>query len=602
MAEIVNSKMKWLRRIGLGVFVVFLFLVLILRLRRMPGEVERILNTCWTCEVIANVYDVISFNAMRIVPDMQFAALAAMSVGLALWIVHKTYVILVGDKADQLPSMKVEANYFTEIYKRFVLAFVIAFVFLGGIGTRTILENTFELAVDFGSSVGRHILQRQIINHGFGHNITDGSRHGEPDCRRAPRERVWQEGAALSDTTRNSLVCLALEMDLVRREYQKLGWLLIQNGGPAIMRAIAFNVGTRVMVFFGGRALARGGGRVFLRAQGMWLNNRRLANEARRTRTLERLRGQAEAAGAAGDTAGRARIMRRYTSVNRSARQAREAYDRSIGEVADALAGGVPTGAAARTIRRQRYMGRLMYDTGLPAFLGNATTFFYILASADLRMALAGIILVGGFIFINLLFAFIIIEQLLFMGVAIILFPFIAACWVFEATRRYAQGALQSLMKFAIGLIAICFVAAFCIELNLWILGGMFGSYSGITSVSEALDIIRLGDAYGEGYGVGDFVDMVDNNWYFLWALLAVALNAKLLGETGKFASWFGGEFSQSKMGSEFFGYGKSAAVYMVSATQKGSVALKDKMMGKPKEGRITLLERLRGIRLRRRA
>jgi hypothetical protein len=151
-------------------------------------------------------------------------------------------------------------------------------------------------------------------------------------------------------------------------------------------------------------------------------------------------------------------------------------------------------------------------------------------------------------------------------------------------------------MRFVIGLIVICFVAAFCVELNLWLLGGMFtegGLISGGEAISarEALNMI-----YADEDGLAEFIDMVDNKWYFLWALLAVAVNAKLLSETHKFASWFSGDFKQSVLGDNLFTFGKSAATYIVSAHKKTTLFAIRGAKRKKEDGKPTFIERIRSL------
>jgi len=600
--------------VGIGIFVVF---VLLAYWKLIAAGIQ-IYKVCWTCGVFANIYNAISSGAARIVPAMQKSALAVMSVGLALWIVYKTYQVFVGEKANELPKMEVDAGYFTEIYKRFLLAFAIAALFLWA-SPRFVLSNTVELALDFGTSVGRHVLRRSMIEHEFAHKIPDGSKPGEPNCRTQARERMYQpdEGQLLSNTTRDNLLCLNLEMDLLRQEYQELGWKFIENGVPVIWGTVLLNIGLRAGFYFGlkflGRSLAkraqgaanraaqnlRRQGTATVRLTPKIANARRTATDA--ATALNRARTATHATPAA-----RNQAIKQAQRALRNAKQAERNLSRQLENIqkraeeaqraADAAQKHLSTGRIPGSVKNQQAISRLLTDMGIPSLMGDASTWLMFYLNRDLRMALAGVIIVGGFIFINLLFAFIIIEQFLFLGAAIILFPFLAASYVFDETRSYATTALQNVLKFAIGLIVVCFVAAFCVELNLWIFGSMFGSGEDAITAGEALAMINADPENG----LDDFIDTVDSGWYFLWALLAIMVNAKLLSEARTFAGWFGGDFQQSALGENLFTLGKSTAGYILSAHKKGVVYIARGAKAKKEDGKPTFIERIRALGSRR--
>lgn|GEM_PF-3232211 len=611
-SKIDDSILKKLKWVGIGLFVVFV----LLGYWKLVLAGVHIYKTCWTCGIFANIYNAISYGAAEIVPTMQGSALAVMSVGLALWIVYKTYQVFVGEKAGELPKMEVDAGYFSEIYKRFLLAFAIGVLFLGAFGSvispRFVLANTVELALDFGTSVGRHVLQRSMIEHEFARKIPDGSRPGEPNCRAQDRELRYgrPEGEQLlSDTTRDNLLCLTLEMDALRQEYQELGWIFVKNGGPQIRDAILWNIGLRVGIRVLTGVLSRAGSRLItkLRKQAT-----RAATAATRlgpkltkakaaTAAAQRAKDAAAAAARQAPSKVATKNLDRATRNLAKAQRAERGLEKTISEAPRRAAEAnrqlkeIQDNRLPSSTRRAQSAGRLLDNAGIPGLAGNASTVIYIIASPALRMALAGIIIVGGFIFINLLFAFIIIEQFLFLGAVVILFPFLAAGYVFDETRSYATTALQNVLKFAIGLIVVCFVAAFCVELNLWIFGSMFGSGENAMTAGEALAMINADPKNG----LDDFIDTVDSRWYFLWVLLAIMVNAKLLSEARTFAGWFGGDFQQSALGENLFNLGASAAGYILSAHKKGIAYIARGAKAKKEDGKPTFIERIRALRNR---
>jgi hypothetical protein len=222
-------------------------------------------------------------------------------------------------------------------------------------------------------------------------------------------------------------------------------------------------------------------------------------------------------------------------------------------------------------------LGKRLQDFG--GFIANAGTLLWLLIDEDVRVGLAGIALLGGFFFINLMFAFILIEQMLILGVALILFPFLAVCWCFDVTKSYAQTSFGKLFGFAVGLIFLCLLTVVCIELDNWILGGMLRNESGsLTSVRDAIKIVYECNNGGD-CNIESLASLTGTHWYFLYILFAVYLNAKLLGQAPKFAGWFKGNIGESAIGNNLKSFGKSAVGYVASGSRKfvGMIKNKDK-------------------------
>jgi cell division protein FtsL len=515
-----------------------------------------IVTTCWTCDVFGIIYDSLSKAAFQVFGYFQGRALLLLSIGLALWMVHETYKIFVAGMGENL-EIKLDSEYFKKIYKKIFLATAIIGIFLTPYegAARNVFANTFELVLDFGSGLGRQLLRGKISEMGA---------ELPAECARSDSSLKYSEGMALSDTTRDNMVCLMREVDLVRRDYIELGHQLFEHGTKPIVMDIAVNITIRVSFSLFSLWLKKYG-------TDKWLKGK----EGKITKQQGKI-GDLE------------RQIREATSRNENADVLRRQLERSQ-KTLDSLEDTVDTvkkdiaDNAGRNVRGRQTIGRFMGKTN--GLVANAVSVGHFIISEDFRMGVAGIIVLGGFFFVNLLFAFILIENLLFFGIAIVIFPFLAACFVFEATRSYATAAIRSQFKFAIGLIFMCLASVMCAEVNDWILGGMITAPAGtaLSSPRYAIELLKAGDV--DGYNA-----IVGTGWFFLFAFFAVMINGKLLMEAGTFAGWFEGSNIggglKSGLGGSLFGLGKSAVKTLTSVTRdKVRSATREDKKGKASVG-----------------
>lgn len=139
-------------------------------------------------------------------------------------------------------------------------------------------------------------------------------------------------------------------------------------------------------------------------------------------------------------------------------------------------------------------------------------------------------------------FSFIIVEYMLFLGVAIILMPVLAVCYIFETTRRYATVSISNTFSFALRLIFTCIAMVMCAEVNDWILGGMFSvSGTNITTPQTLIGLLKAGN-------IEEFNRLVGTTWYFVYVIIAVGLDGAIMMQSGKFAGWFGASVSDSSL------------------------------------------------------
>ena len=204
----------------------------------------------------------------------------------------------------------------------------------------------------------------------------------------------------------------------------------------------------------------------------------------------------------------------------------------------------------AKKTNKTRKTGEYISDNA--SKVANLSSIIAFITNEDIRMGASGIALIIGLFMVNMLFAFIIIENMIFMGVALLIFPILAVCYVFEQTRSYATAGLSKLFTFAKGLIFMCIAIVICNEINDWVLGGIFSSpnETNISSTKYALTLLKEGEIDKFNEIVGD--------WYFLYVIFALTLNFKLIKEEGTFAGWFGGSVSESGLGQSVWSFSKS--------------------------------------------
>jgi hypothetical protein len=512
-----------------------------------------IVTTCWVCDVFGIIYDALSRTAFQVFGYFQGRALLLLSVGLALWMVHETYKIFITGMSIN-PEMKLDAEYFKKIYKKIFLATAIIGLFLTPYdgAARNVFANTFEIVLDFGSSVGRQLLRGKMSEMGA---------ELPAECKRSDADLEYSEGMALSNTTRDNMVCLMREVDLVRRDYIELGHQLFEHGTKPIVMDIAVNIGIRVGMSVGAFLLKRYGTDKWLKGK-----DKKIGKQQDKVDELKRQISDAASRNENADVL--KRQLERSQQVLDSTKEAVDTVKKDIAE------------NAGKNVRRTQTIGRTLAKTN--GIVANVVSVGHFILSEDFRMGVAGIIVLGGFFFVNLLFAFILIENLLFFGIAIVIFPFLVACFVFEDTRSYAVAAIKSQLGFSIGLMFMCLATVMCAEVNDWILGGMITAPAGtaLSSPRYAIELLKAGDV--DGYN-----DIVSTGWFFLFAFFAIMINGRLLMEAKTFAGWFDGSIDgglNSGLGGSLFNLGKSAVKTLTSVTHKRvKGAVKEK--GKDKAG-----------------
>jgi hypothetical protein len=219
-----------------------------------------------------------------------------------------------------------------------------------------------------------------------------------------------------------------------------------------------------------------------------------------------------------------------------------------------------------------------------------ASSVIWFMNSKGVRMGISGLIIFGGMLFVNMMFAFILIESMLFFGASLIIFPLLAVCYVYDKTRSHAVSALKGMMDFAVGLIFISVAVVMGAEANDWILGGIFTNpdASNMSDTRAAIDMLRNGNVDG-------FTQIIGSGWYFLFALLAVMVNGKLLSESSKFAGWFTGKIGRSKLGDQLYGFGSSTLKYVRSASRSSLKMVEHDFSGAGKDD-ITAVDRIHSL------
>ena len=494
----------------------------------------QIVTTCWACDVFRTIYDSLSRTANDVFGIFQGKAILLLSVGLALWMVHETYKIFITGISIN-PEIKLDAEYFKKIYKKIFLATAVIGLFLIN-SPRNVLANTFEIILDFGSAVGRQLLHGKVSE--LGAEIP-------AECKISGGELKYSEGMALSDTTRDNMVCLMREVDTVRRDYIELGVQLFEHGTKAILIDIGLQVGIRLGATVASILLKRVGTDGWLKGK-----DKSIGRQQDKIKGLEDKIREASGQNRPTDA-----LKNQLERAQKSLARTQDSVDTVRKDIAE---------NAGRNVRRTQTIGKAVAKTN--GFVANAISVGHFIGDEDFRMGVAGVVVLGGFFFVNLMFAFILIENLLFFGIAVVIFPFLAACYVFEGPLRgFATHALKSQFAFAIGLIFMCLATVMCANINDWLLGGMISSPdpSKISGARHAIGLLKAGDI--DGYN-----KLVGTGWFFLYALFAVMVNGKLLAEARTFAGWFSGTMIEGKLGKNLATLGKSAVTTLASVTRTG--------------------------------
>lgn len=478
--------------------------------------VYTLLTDCWVCGVFENIYDTFSKVSYQTFYLFQNDSLKILSICLALWIVFETYKIFIKGVSIN-PKIDIDSGYLKKIYRKLFLAtFVIGALLLNS--PRNIFSNTYELVLDFGSGIGRGVLRKKIDTL----QLTV-----PPECDKDNTKLIYKEGMALSENTKENMVCLFKEVDLLRQTYMNIGIELFEYGMPQIIIAGVVNVSIRLAGFFGGRALQHFGSE-------KWLKNMQKKIGKIEVKIQKQKNGGKDT-----------------KKTEESLKKLKDKLDEVLQDV---------SGNGGKNIKRTQKTGKVISNNA--SRFANITSIVAFITNDNIRMGLCGIAIVIGLFLVNMLFAFIIIENVLFMGVALLIFPFLAVCYVFEQTRSYATAGLSKLFGFAKGLVFMCVAIIICNELNDWVLGGMF-SFDGMSRMSSAKYALKL---LQEG-NIKEFNNLV-GFWYFLYIIFALVLNFKIITETNKFAGWFGGNISESNLGRSIWNTSKSFVNWTKSTTR----------------------------------
>lgn len=480
--SIFGSIFTWVKWIVVLLIVILLF---ILGVKLYP-----ILKDCWTCNILSGIYNTFSILGAKTFEYFQENVMVLISVCLALWIVHQTYIALKPSLTFLAPSEpKFNADFIKNIYKKiFLTVAVIGLVILNN--PRNVFSNTFEITLDFGTNISREFLRKKII---------DKSKI-PPECVETSKELSYSNGGVLSDNTRDDMVCLLKEVNLLRHDYMDIGIALVEHSKPGLIYLFAKTVFIKAATSLGGRAIAKK------------FSPKHLAKQKKKLAKLGKNSENAE-----------------------KNKQAIERLEKSIKDIEnDAKNGG-------KKAKSYKFWGKTLSKSSNTIALASAIFDFFLFE--DVRMGLAGIGLVMGLFIINMFFAFIIIEKILFLGISILLLPLLAACYIFEQTRNFATTALKDTFSFAIGLIFMSITMVMCAEINDWILGGMFSApdADNVTQTAKAIALIKAGK-------IDEFNDLVGSNWYFIYVIFVIGVNALLIKSAGTFASWFNGSISDSDL------------------------------------------------------
>ena len=494
-----------------------LLLAYVVALFALGVKLYPILKDCWTCEVFGSMYDVFGRVSMQTFPHFQQYILIIVSFCLALWLVYKTYEALTPTIDSMLypDAPKFSPDYLKTIYKKIFLTMAVFGLFIFN-DPRNIFANTFEITLDFGSGISREFLRKKIVK----------PEHIPDECKSQPASLVYKDDSALSENTKNNMICLMKEVNVLRHDYMDLGSTMFEYGlKPMIVTAVSYIL-TRVAFFAGGEIIKKFGGRFFIK---------KILNP-KANKLLEKI-------ALSDDENVKKKLKKEFDKVMKQAE----------GEV---NAGKITKGA--------KRIGNKVNSAGKGVAAVETLAIFAL--DEDVRIGVAGILLIMGLTIINLYFSFIIVEFMLFLGITIILFPILAACYIFHDVSglgNFVTVGISSTFSFALRLIFTCLAMVFCAEINDWILGGMFSSSTAnITTAQEAIALLKAGD-------IEAFNEAVGTTWYISYILLALFFNFVLIESSKKFAGWFGGQVKDSSLVQPLVSMGKSSLTTVTSAVRE---------------------------------
>ena len=496
----------------------FFVLAYVIALFAIGVKLYPLLKDCWTCDVFSTMYDVFGKISMETFSYFQQYVLIIVSVCLALWIVYKTYEALSPTIDSMLypDAPKFNPDFIKNIYKKIFLTMAVLGLFIFN-DPRNIFSNTFEITLDFGSSIGRELVHKKIIKPEL----------IPSECQNQSSELTYKEDSVLSENTKNNMVCLMHEVNILRHDYMDLGITMFEYGlKPMIATAVAY-VATRVAFFAGGIFIKKFGTKGWIKKMNKKLD-----------KLTDRLTNST-------DDKNKRKIQKSINDLKKKLEQ---------------------EASSGKTTKKMEKRGEVVGGTvGKVAGIGVVAGI--IAMSEDVRIGLSGICLLIGLTIMNMFFGFIIVEYMLFLGITIILFPVLAVCYIFKDVSGlggFATKGLSDTFSFALRLIFTCLAMVICSEINDWILGGMFANAStgNITTPQTAIALLKAGDIAG-------FNDAMGSSWYLAYVLLALYFDFVILNHAPKIAGWFGATVSDSSLVGPLKSLGKSSLSTVTSVSRE---------------------------------
>ena len=485
-------------------------------------EFYPIAKDCWTCSVFESLYDAFSAISMQTFAYFQDKIVVIVSACLALWCVYEMYKAFTPTLNLLYPDApKINDDFFQKIYKKMFLTIAILGLFIFN-EPRKIFANTFEITLDFGSGIGREFIRKKI----------------NPDeipseCKNMQSELVYEDGMSFSENTKNNMICLLKEINILRQDFTDIGITLVEENRDNLITTASIAIATKVI----GVVIGVVGGIAGKKALKNFISKRLKIDEL-----IEKAQKK-----------GKTKDLEKLKEMKKKVEKAEK--------------GTYVATTTAKTVQKA---------SSLFAIATAVISFF---TQEEVRLGVAGLCLVIGFIILNMFFSFIIVEHMLFLGVSIILLPIIAACYIFEQTRSFSTVGIKKTFGFAIGLIFMCIGMVICSEVNDFILGGMLSApnSSNITSAKYAISLLKSGN-------MEEFSKLISSGWFFIYVLLTLGFDYLILKETLNLAGDFKGNISDSKLLQPLLKIGTSSLKVVKSVSREvnnyisyGGMDLKDR-------------------------
>lgn len=510
-------------------------------------EFYPIAKDCWTCSVFESIYDAFSAISMQTFAYFQDKIVVVISVCLALWCVYETYKAFTPTLNLLYPDApKINDDFFKKIYKKMFLTIAILGLFIFN-DPRNIFANTFEITLDFGSGIGREFIRKKVDQDKI-----------PAECKNMPTELIYKDGMSFSENTKNNMVCLLKEINLLRQDFSDIGITLVEENKDNLITTVTMAVVTKVGAVVIGLVGRVAGGKIL----------KNLVNKKGKVKELskkadDRIKELTEKLDNTTDPKDRKKIQDNIQKFERDKKEFEEMMQKlEKGEA-----------ATTTTTKVTKTVGEAS------TFLAIGTAIISFFTQEEVRLGIAGLGLIIGFTILNMFFSFIIVEHMLFLGVSIILLPIIAACYIFEQTRNFATVGIKKTFGFAIGLIFMCIGMVICSEINDFVLGGMFSApaSSNITSTQQAIALLKSGNTE-------EFSELISSGWFFIYVLLTLGLDYLILKETLNLAGQFKGDISNSKLLQPLLQIGKSSLQVIKSVSREvegymlyGTMGMRDK-------------------------